>query len=77
MRCCLSADSFGMGNRLFAIPWNALTLDADNHNFILDVPKEHLKDAPGFDKDHWPTMADARWATHVHSYYDARPYWER
>lgn len=66
----------GMGDKLFAIPWSALTLDADSHNFILDVPKQYLQDAPGFDKDHWPTMGDPRWATQVHSYYEARPYWE-
>ncbi|MGQ0594195.1 MAG: PRC-barrel domain-containing protein [Gammaproteobacteria bacterium] len=66
----------GVGDKLFAIPWSALTLDADNHNFILDVPEQRLKDAPGFDKDHWPTMADERWASQVHSYYHSRPYWE-
>jgi len=67
----------GMGDKLFAIPWSVLTLDADNHNFILDVPKQYLQDAPGFDKDHWPTMGDLRWATQLHSYYETRPYWER
>lgn len=66
----------GLGDKLFAIPWSALTLDAGNHNFILDVPEQRLKDAPGFDKDHWPTMADERWASQVHSYYHSRPYWE-
>jgi len=65
----------GVGDKLFAIPWSALTLDAGNHNFILDVPEQRLKDAPGFDKDHWPAMADERWANQVHSYYNARPYW--
>ena len=43
-----------------AYPWSALTLDADNRRFILDVPKERLQNAPGFDKDHWPAMADQR-----------------
>ncbi len=43
----------GINDKLFAIPWNALTLDADNEQFILDVPKERLDSAPGFDKDHW------------------------
>jgi PRC-barrel domain len=66
----------GMGDKLFAIPWNALTLDADNERFILDVPQERLQNAPGFDKNHWPSMADQRWATEVHSYYGTRPYWE-
>jgi sporulation protein YlmC with PRC-barrel domain len=66
----------GLGDKLFAIPWHALQLDPENHCFVLDVDKERLKNAPGFDKDHWPSMADQRWATDIHSYYDARPYWE-
>jgi sporulation protein YlmC with PRC-barrel domain len=73
----LSSGGFlGIGEKLFAIPWNALTLDADNKCFILNIDKERLKNAPGFDKDHWPSMADQRWATEVHSYYQRRPYWE-
>jgi len=73
----LSSGGFlGIGDKLVAIPWNALTLDADNKCFVLNIDKERLKNAPGFDKDHWPLMADQRWATEVHSYYQTRPYWE-
>ena len=66
----------GMGGKLFAIPWNAFILDADDKRFILDVPKERLEKAPGFDKDRWPSMADHRWAADVHKYYGVDPYWE-
>lgn len=66
----------GMGDKLFAIPWSALTLDTDNKCFVLDVSKERLENAPGFDKDHWPSMAEPTWATDVHAYYNARPYWD-
>ncbi len=66
----------GMGTKLFAIPWSALTLDTEEERFILDIPKEKLDNAPGFDKDHWPSMADQRWARDLHSYYDVTPYWE-
>lgn len=59
----------GMGDKLFAVPWNALTLDTNNHRFVLNVAKETLKDAPGFDKDHWPAMADPSWAQGVHRFY--------
>jgi hypothetical protein len=52
-----------------AVPWRALKLDTVNHRFTLDVSKEKLKNAPGFDKDHWPTMADKSWATDVHTFY--------
>lgn len=64
----------GMGDKLFAVPWNALTLDTENKRFILSVEKERLKDAPGFDKDDWPDMADRSWASGVHSYYGTKPY---
>jgi len=66
----------GMGNKLFAIPWDVLQLDTESKCFVLDVDKEKLEAAPGFDKDHWPSMADQRWATDIHSYYGSRPYWE-
>jgi sporulation protein YlmC with PRC-barrel domain len=59
----------GMGDRLFAVPWRALKLDTVNHRFTLDASKEKLKNAPGFDKDHWPTMADKTWATDLHTFY--------
>ena len=65
----------GMGSKLFAIPWSALRLDTQNKCFRMNVAKERFEQAPGFDKDHWPTMADQQWAEDVHSFYGARPYW--
>ena len=52
-----------------------MMLDADRHCFVLDVSRDRLKSAPGFDKDHWPTMADPVWATSVHEYFGSQPYW--
>ena len=66
----------GMGSKLFAIPWGALTLDAREHGFILDASKEKLENAEGFDKDHWPSMADPTWASEIHAYYNVAPYWD-
>ena len=66
----------GMGDKYFAVPWRAFTMDTDRHQFILDVDKQRLENAPGFDKDHWPSMADETWAVHLHTYYSTRPYWE-
>ena len=59
----------GMGDKLFAVPWAALTLDTANKRFTLDVAKEALKDAPGFDQDRWPAMSDKTWAGGVHKFY--------
>lgn len=66
----------GMGDKLFAIPFQAFKLDADNHRFLLDVDKDKLKNAPGFDKNNWPETADRAWGTQIHDYYGYRPYWE-
>jgi len=66
----------GLGDKLFAIPWSALEPRHSDEVFILEVDKEQLKNAPGFDKDKWPDMADRRWGTGVHGFYGARPYWE-
>jgi len=43
----------GMGDKLFAIPWSALTVDTAEKQLILDVDKKLLERAPGFDKAHW------------------------
>src|SRR3569833_3134225 len=51
----------GVGDKLFAIPWQALEVDEMNHEFLLNVDKDTLKRAPGFDKDNWPDMADTSW----------------
>jgi sporulation protein YlmC with PRC-barrel domain len=59
----------GMGDKLFAVPWDALSLDTENKRFVLNVEKERLKDAPGFDKGKWPNMSDPSWAKKVHAYY--------
>jgi len=72
----LSSGGFlSMGSKLFAIPWSALTLDAGEKRFVLNIDKKLLEDAPGFDKDDWPSMADANWAAELHAYYNIKPYW--
>ncbi|TDN70229.1 PRC-barrel domain-containing protein [Paraburkholderia sp. BL10I2N1] len=72
----LSSGGFlGIGDKLLAIPWNALTLDTDHKCFVLSITSAQVKNAPGFDKEHWPSMADRTWATTVHQYYGRAPYW--
>lgn len=66
----------GVAEKRFAIPWQALQLDADNECFVLDSDRERLEKAPGFNQDHWPSMADSQWAVRIHDYYGRRPYWE-
>lgn len=61
----------GVGTKLFAVPWEALTLDTENKRFVLNVDSSALEDAPGFDKNDWPDMADERWAQQIHNFYGA------
>ena len=65
----------GMGDKLFAIPWDALKVDTAEKRFVLDVDKKKLELAPGFDKEQWPDMADRTWGADVYRYYNAKPYW--
>lgn len=66
----------GMGEKLFAVPWAALTLDTRNKRFTLNVEKERLKQAPGFNKDKWPDMADQAWENEVHAYWEPKKFSE-
>ena len=59
----------GMGTKLFAVPMQAIKLDTENKRFVLDVNKERLENAPGFDKENWPDFADTTFADSVHDYY--------
>lgn len=63
----------GIGDKLFAVPWAALTLDTDNKRFTLDVTKDRLERAPGFDKDNWPNMSNQEWAKGLEDYYGTQP----
>lgn len=65
----------GIAEKLFAIPWSALTLDTERKCFILDVDKSVLENAPGFDKDHWPESPDMAWHNQIHQHYGSRAYW--
>jgi sporulation protein YlmC with PRC-barrel domain len=66
----------GLGNKLFAVPWQAFTLDSPRHAFILDVPKGRLEEAPGFDKGHWPDVVDAEARARIFAFYGVTPDWD-
>lgn len=66
----------GVGDTLFAVPWQALRLDPRLHHFVLDVPREKLEKAPGFDRDNWPDMADPEFTRSIYKYYGYEMDWE-
>jgi len=66
----------GMGEKLFAIPFEALKLDPSREHFTLDVDKDKLKNAPGFDRNHPPQASDRTWGAEVYKFYGYKPYWQ-
>ena len=64
----------GMGDKLFAIPWSAFRVDTTEKQLVLNVKKEVLDTAPGFDKDHWPDFADQAWGAKVQGHYGSKPF---
>ena len=67
----------GLGDKLFAIPWDALIINPDSQTLILNINKDQLKDAPGFNKDAWPDDAqyESGWLIDLYDYYGYTPYW--
>ncbi len=53
-------EIFGTGEKFFAVPWEALRLDGERDHFVMDVTKEELEEAAGFDPDTWPPSPDRR-----------------
>src|SRR2546430_15611949 len=52
----------GMGDKLFPVPVDTLTFLTNEkgalQRCLLDIPKETLKNAPGYEKDRLPSTAD-------------------
>lgn len=69
----------GIGDKLFAVPLEAIDLESyhTDGKYTLDIEKESLKEAPGFDKDNWPLDADREFIGSVYSHYGYEPYWKR
>jgi sporulation protein YlmC with PRC-barrel domain len=52
----------GVGNKFFALPWKAFEFATTENKLILDIDREKLTAAPGFDSDaKWPDFADRTW----------------
>ena len=66
----------GIGNKLFAVPFESFIVDQNREVFVLNIDKDRLEDAPGFDKDNWPQHSDRSFQTEVYTYYNVDPYWD-
>lgn len=55
-----SGGVMGVGSKLFAYPVNLLREGADKEELVLNVDKEKLKQAPGFERKNWPDWASTQ-----------------
>jgi sporulation protein YlmC with PRC-barrel domain len=72
----------GMGEKLFAVPWASLQMAPKStassagtvreDYYVLDVSKDALKNAPGFDKKSWPDFADPNFTAKIEAFYSSR-----
>ena len=63
----------GMGDKDFAIPFNAFAFDPANNRAVLNIDKSLLKNAPGFDKDNWPNLSDPSFGQDISKSYGYDP----
>ena len=61
-----------IGDKLFAVPLEAFQVDRANERLVLDVTKDRLESAPGFDKNNWPETANDTFVETVYDYYGKR-----
>lgn len=74
-----SGGFLGMGDKLFAIPWEAIKFDRQEKKdrLVLNATKERFSKAPEYKDKEWSRMSDPAWVEEVYTYYDTRPYWKR
>ena len=68
--------SLALGDNLYALPPNALTLSSDRKYLASDISKEKLTGAPHFEKGQWPDMSNPTWGGQVYKYYGKDAYFQ-
>lgn len=62
----------GIGDKLFAVPFRAFKTKRDDDGdfyLTLNVTKEQLEGAQGFDEDNWPNLADENFNARLNKIY--------
>jgi len=70
----------GLGDKLFAVPMQAIKVQTDPDNrdrviLVMDVTKEQMNGAQGFDEAHWPNFSDRNFSGDLHRRYGVEDRW--
>ena len=60
----------GMGDKYFAVPWDAIEVDREKKILCLDIPEDRLDKMEGFDKSNWPDFANPEFESRMHQNFD-------
>lgn len=66
----------GIGEKLIPLPISALHF-RNNNSGSIDISREKLLSAPGFEKDRRPDMSDRLWREDTYRFYGIRPHWKQ
>lgn len=67
-------SNMNLGNNLYAMPADAFTLSSDHSHLVTGIDQQKLAGAPHFDKNSWPNLTDATFASQVYQYYGKQAY---
>lgn len=62
-------SSLKLGDNLYPLPSDALTLSSDQKHLVSGIDQQKFASAPHFEKNKWPNLTDASFASQVYQYY--------
>jgi sporulation protein YlmC with PRC-barrel domain len=62
----------GMGGKLVAVPFGAVSFDKTERHLVLDATREKLDAAPAF---RMSALSNEKWAEEVYRYFGQQPFW--
>lgn len=61
---------FGIGHRHYPLPWRALTYDTEKGGYVVDLTREQIEGAPGYDAEGEDEPSyDRAYQERVYAYY--------
>ncbi|WP_116124904.1 PRC-barrel domain-containing protein [Lewinella sp. IMCC34183] len=62
----------GLGDKYFAVPFEAFSVNTTTEKWVLNVTKDRLENAPGFDKNNWPDTSNHSYWNDLYSHYGVK-----
>ncbi len=60
---------FGLGNRHYPLPWNALTYDPNRGGYVVSLTRDQMSEAPSYDPEGEQPTYDREYGERIYGYY--------